>query len=353
MESDSDYDSESDCESEPESQSDSESEPEPEPVTQPTPRRSSARLAALAPAAPSGPSVPLDCEDPVMLRQLKDFCEVLANPNFKTIYNQPQRRLVRPRQRRNPMLMGVFEDPSNQALLAKLQELGNISLRERIVKLYAKAARDRLGWSGEEAQLFIKMACGYGINAQSSELQAVNLDKRHVADLIKEANKHRRLLGVKKEGSLQETLPLPCRMRHAVHVCRFSAASGVWDERAGQLIADQLARWKLTKAKCSKRTEAEQAAEPSQPTKGKGKAQGKAAKAKPTPQPGRWLDRDCNAALNMQRIGGSRCRPLELCYWPGQGALPAKGKEYPGLGYKRLRDKPPKALQQLQPVVAQ
>ncbi|KAJ9505112.1 hypothetical protein QJQ45_006551 [Haematococcus lacustris] len=87
-----------------------------------------------------------------------------------------------------------------------------------------------------------------------------------------------------------------------------------------------------------------------EPTKGKGKA----AKAKPAPQPGRWLDRDCNAALNMQRIGESRWRPLELCYWPDQGALPAKGKEYPGLGYKRLRDKPPKAQeQQQQPAVAQ
>ncbi|KAJ9523483.1 hypothetical protein QJQ45_007226 [Haematococcus lacustris] len=109
-------------------------------------------------------------------------------------------------------------------------------------------------------------------------------------------------------------------------------------------------------AKRSKRTEAEQAAEPSQPTKGKGKAQGKAAKAKPAPQPGRWLDRDCNAALNMQRIGESRWRPLELCFWPDQGALPAKGKEYPSLGYKRLREKPPKAQeqqQQQQPAVAQ
>ncbi|KAJ9508624.1 hypothetical protein QJQ45_027906 [Haematococcus lacustris] len=89
-----------------------------------------------------------------------------------------------------------------------------------------------------------------------------------------------------------------------------------------------------------------------EPTKGKGK--GKAAKAKPAPQPRRWLDRDCNAALNMQRIGESRWRPLELCYWPDQGALPAKGKEYPGLGYKRLRDKPPKAQeQQQQPTEAQ
>ncbi|KAJ9512126.1 hypothetical protein QJQ45_012719 [Haematococcus lacustris] len=65
-----------------------------------------------------------------------------------------------------------------------------------------------------------------------------------------------------------------------------------------------------------------------------------------------WLDRDCNAALNMQRIGESKWRPLELCWWPEQGKLPAKGKEYPGLGYKRLRDKPPKAQQQ-QPAVAQ
>ncbi|KAJ9525015.1 hypothetical protein QJQ45_005948 [Haematococcus lacustris] len=89
-------------------------------------------------------------------------------------------------------------------------------------------------------------------------------------------------------------------------------------------------------AKRSKRTKAEPAAEPNQ-------AQGKAAKAKPAPQPGRWLDRDCNAALNMQRIGERKWRPLELCFWPDQGALPAKGEEYPGLGYKRLRDKPPKA----------
>ncbi|KAJ9519245.1 hypothetical protein QJQ45_017910 [Haematococcus lacustris] len=77
-------------------------------------------------------------------------------------------------------------------------------------------------------------------------------------------------------------------------------------------------------------------AEPAvEPTMGTGKAQGKAAKAKPAPRPGRWLDRDCNAALNMQRIGKSKWHPLELSWWPEQGALPAKGKEYPGLGYKR------------------
>ncbi|KAJ9516425.1 hypothetical protein QJQ45_011098 [Haematococcus lacustris] len=625
----------------------------------------------------------------------------------------------------------LLPDPCVRAIAGHCSGHSHLALEAykstRIVKLYAKAARAKLGWSGEEAQLVIRMACGYGINAHSSELKAATLDKGHVADLIEEANTHHRLLGMKKEGSLQDTLPLPCRMRHAcvpvaravaaaphptrnraaearqeavgVHfikvdsrvlhgVCKqlgltketraaftsepalshhwarwfntnklrnqgfaferlvdtdgvsvcvhytrplppppapppaasssstssrpsaaaaaahavglphigrgiaemrefvfdpdtqigvgidpgftqaVSAASGVWDPQSGQLMADQLRRWKLTKgqvkhasglnnarldterwlapikphlqhlaaassagtsleanlkhitvtlatwdavwevyldpkwarqrlrlygaqdralkqffnkleekmaelsmerhnhakqlvvffgaasigtaggwgadavlracrkvvcrprgtdqlrgrvvlvdehrttrvssavngkqpceeelntltwsqqrdqpvrgmmwcpvvaprkppqaprssqeatptaasepgpstpqpAKRSKRTKAEP--EAAEPTKGKGK--GKAAKAKPAPQPGRWLDRDCNAALNMQRIGESRWWPLELCFWPDQGALPAKGKEYPGLGYKRLRDKPPKAQQQQQ-----
>ncbi|KAJ9513992.1 hypothetical protein QJQ45_021064, partial [Haematococcus lacustris] len=548
---------------------DPEPEPEPEPEPAPAPptlRPPSARLAARhpPPAAPTGPPMPLDSEDPVMLQQLK-----------------------------------------------------------RYVKLYVKAARARLGWSGEEAQLFIKLACGYSLNTDSPELQADHLDKAHVNDMIEEAAKQRRLLALEEGDSLQDTVPLPCRMCHAVHVCRcleqwqqpptppvpgqpkrggrrvaagpsssnsspaaapsaaaaaahavglsrigkriaeqgefvfnpatqigvgidpgvtqaVSAASGVWDPKTGQLQADQLRRWKLTKgqvkhgsglnnarrdterwlapikhhlqhlaaassagtsleanlkhitvtlatwdavwevyldpkwaeqrlrlygaqdrtleqffkkvvcrtrgtdqrrgrvvlvdehrttrvssavngqqpcerqlnkrratrpagwkppagqvehclvrpawsqqreqpvrgmmwcpvvaprkppqaprssqeasqpaasepgpstplpAKRSKRTKAEPAAEPN-------KAQGKATKAKPAPQPGRWLDRDCIAALNMQRIGESRWRPLELCWWPNQGALPAKGKEYPGLGYKRLQDKPPKAQQQ-------
>ncbi|KAJ9512114.1 hypothetical protein QJQ45_012736 [Haematococcus lacustris] len=116
MECDIDSDSESNFGSEPEPQSDSESE------------RCNARLAALAPATPTGPPLPLDCEDPVMLRQLKDLCKFFANPNFQTVYNQLQRRLVRKGQRRHPMLMPVFEDPSNEALLVKLQDLGSINL---------------------------------------------------------------------------------------------------------------------------------------------------------------------------------------------------------------------------------
>ncbi|KAJ9513175.1 hypothetical protein QJQ45_029333 [Haematococcus lacustris] len=69
-------------------------------------------------------------------------------------------------------------------------------------------------------RLYYRMLDVMRISA-SSELQATNLDKTHVADLIEEADKHHRLLGMKKQGSLQDTLPLPCRMRHAVHVCRW------------------------------------------------------------------------------------------------------------------------------------
>ncbi|KAJ9509359.1 hypothetical protein QJQ45_001799 [Haematococcus lacustris] len=64
---------------------------------------------------------------------------------------------------------------------------------------------------------------------------------------------------------------------------------------------------------------------------------------------GKWVDMDCNAALNLQRAGESKWRPLELCRWEHRGAAPAKGKEYPALGFKKLRDRAPKALAQ-QPV---
>ncbi|KAJ9522452.1 hypothetical protein QJQ45_008261 [Haematococcus lacustris] len=71
---------------------------------------------------------------------------------------------------------------------------------------------------------------------------------------------------------------------------------------------------------------------------------------KPKPgELGKWVDRDCNAALNLQRAGESKWRPLELCRWPHRGRLPAQGKEYPALGFKKLRERAPKALAQ-QPV---
>ncbi|KAJ9532374.1 hypothetical protein QJQ45_010436 [Haematococcus lacustris] len=61
---------------------------------------------------------------------------------------------------------------------------------------------------------------------------------------------------------------------------------------------------------------------------------------------GKWVDRDCNAALNLQRAGESKWRPLELRRWQHRGRLPAQGKEYPALGFKKLRERAPKAQAQ-------
>ncbi|KAJ9531275.1 hypothetical protein QJQ45_006718 [Haematococcus lacustris] len=95
------------------------------------------------------------------------------------------------------------------------------------------------------------------------------------------------------------------------------------DQRRGRVVlVDEHRTTRVSSAvdgqqalKRSKRTKAEQAAEPTQPTKGK--AKGKAAKVKPAPsQAGgsRW-----SCATGQTR---EHCQP--------------KGKEYPGRGYKRL-----------------
>ncbi|GFH27695.1 hypothetical protein HaLaN_26061, partial [Haematococcus lacustris] len=61
----------------------------------------------------------------VLLQQLKVFCEYFANSNFLTPYNQLQRRLGRTGQNKHFSIKPAFDDPSNQELLAKLQQLGS------------------------------------------------------------------------------------------------------------------------------------------------------------------------------------------------------------------------------------
>ncbi|KAJ9518847.1 hypothetical protein QJQ45_026108 [Haematococcus lacustris] len=345
----------------PEAEPDPEPEPEPAPApAPPTQRPPSARLAARhpPPAAPTGPPMPLDSEDPVMLRQLQVFCEYFANSYFLTPYNQLQRRLGRPRQNLHYSIKPAFDDPSNQELLAKLQQLGSTNLTERYVKLYAckvvcrprgtDQRRGRVVLVDEHRTTRVSSAVN---GQQPCERQLNKRRATRPANWKPPAGQvEPRLL--RPAWSQQRDQPVRGMMWCPVVAPRKPPQAPRSSQEATQPAASEPGPSTPSPAKRSKRTKAEpEAAEPTQPTKGKGK--GKAAKAKPAPQPGRWLDRDCNAALNMQRIGESKWRPLELCWWPDQGALPAKGKEYPGLGYKRLRDKPPKAQQQQQPAVAQ
>ncbi|KAJ9510823.1 hypothetical protein QJQ45_027771 [Haematococcus lacustris] len=61
---------------------------------------------------------------------------------------------------------------------------------------------------------------------------------------------------------------------------------------------------------------------------------------------GRWLDRDTNGCLNLQRNGESMQRPLELCSWEDLEALPTVGEENQQR-YKLVNDRLPKARQRL------
>ncbi|KAJ9512178.1 hypothetical protein QJQ45_012674 [Haematococcus lacustris] len=64
------------------------------------------------------------------------------------------------------------------------------------------------------------------------------------------------------------------------------------------------------------------------------------------PPGGRWLDRDTNGCLNLQRIGESRQRSIELCQWDDLEALPPIGEEYQQR-YKLVNDQLPKGRQWL------
>ncbi|KAJ9516407.1 hypothetical protein QJQ45_011072 [Haematococcus lacustris] len=69
----------------------------------------------------------------------------------------------------------------------------------------------------------------------------------------------------------------------------------------------------------------------------------------PVPPPqappwGRWLDRDTNGCLNLQSVGESMQRPLELCSYEGLETLPTVGTEYQQ-DYKRVNGRLPKGRQ--------
>ncbi|GFH12430.1 uncharacterized protein HaLaN_08120 [Haematococcus lacustris] len=115
-----------------------------------------------------------------------------------------------------------------------------------------------------------------------------------------------------------------------------SAAWGMWDPVTGQLVADKLARWKLTKGQ---HLAAASSAGPSL------EANLKHLTVTLATWDAVWeVYLDPKWARQWLRLYGAQERALEQFF--KEGALPAKAKEYPGLGYKRLQDKPPKAQQQ-------
>ncbi|KAJ9527918.1 hypothetical protein QJQ45_005651 [Haematococcus lacustris] len=265
-------------------------------------------------------------EDPVMLQKLQVFCEYFANSNKLTPYNQLQRCPGRPEQKLHFILTPAYDDPSYQELLAKLMDsrvLHGVCLQLGLTRetgdvFTAEPARtqhwNRWFSTGKLANQGFEFERTVETDGDSWKPPAGQV--------------HHRL--VRPAWSQQRDQPVRGMMWCPVVAPRKPPQAPRSSQEAPQPAASEPGPSTPLPAKRSKRTKAEPAAEPN-------KAQGKAAKAKPAPQPGRWLDRDCNAALNMQRIGESKWWPLELCWWPEQGKLPAKGKEYPGLGYKRVK----------------
>ncbi|GFH17557.1 hypothetical protein HaLaN_14219 [Haematococcus lacustris] len=104
------------------------------------------------------------------------------------------------RQNLRPIPKAFFADPDNAAITAKLLELDKTELLgdsntighlakqmavstqemfanpERYVKLWAKAARSKYGFTLEVAKLFVRVVCQYGLNHSSSELRDTPLE---------------------------------------------------------------------------------------------------------------------------------------------------------------------------------
>ncbi|GFH25113.1 hypothetical protein HaLaN_23025 [Haematococcus lacustris] len=192
--------------------------------------------------------------------------------------------------------MPVFEDPSNQALLAKLQELGNINLTGGAHTIDAHSMQLAVACSITTPT---QASNGAAAGAHAAGLTHINKGIAKVHEFVFDpATQH--LTAASSAGT-----SLVANLKH------ITVTLATWDERLRlygaqdraleqffKKLEEEMAEASMKRhghakqlvvffAKRSKRTEAEQAAEPTQPTEGKGEAKGKAAKAKPAPQPGR------------------------------------------------------------------
>ncbi|KAJ9529229.1 hypothetical protein QJQ45_007910 [Haematococcus lacustris] len=356
--------------------------------------RSSSRLASRRPLPPAPvPPQPLNILDPLLAQRVIDWTEEFAKPSELSGWKQIMRGPAH-RQNLRPIPKAFFADPDNAAITAKLLELDKTELLgdsnsigalakqmavntqemfanpERYVKLWAKAARSKYGITLEVAKLFVRVVCQYGLNYSSPELRDTPLESpewqermayhRHVLTGVLEDVEEAAAPADSEDPDATPAitkLPLHRRMPGKVVTVdefRTSRVSSILnspqpcEEELDSSKPTRLQGWKpkpdqvqdrLLRSAWSRRFEA--------PVRG---LMWCPYLAQATPgKLGKWVDRDCNAALNLQRAGESKWRPLELCRWQHRARHPAQGKEYPALGFKKLRERAPKAQAQ-QPV---
>ncbi|KAJ9519534.1 hypothetical protein QJQ45_000631 [Haematococcus lacustris] len=272
----------------------------------------------------------------------------------------------------------LMRGPAHKQMAVNTREM--FANPERYVKLWAKGARSKYGITSEVSKLFVRVVCKYSLNSSSSELRGTVLEDpewqaqmafhRHVLTGVPVLERYFKELEEEAADVFQQLWGT----RKQLVVFFGNAGIGT---RGG---------WgaKAVLQACRKVVERPNSGKPTDRVQGKVVTvdefrTSRVSSAMHSPQPswskrleapvrglmwcpeldqatpgdlGKWVDRDCNTTLNLQRSGESKWRPLELCRWPHRGAAPAEGKEYPGLGFKKLRDRAPKAQAQ-QPALLQ
>ncbi|KAJ9525979.1 hypothetical protein QJQ45_009368 [Haematococcus lacustris] len=366
--------------------------------------RSSPRTAAAPAQLP--PPVQLGIWDPQLLAQIKDAMELLTKANvIEHMMRGPHHHGIR----LLPGEVAAFEQPNSAWPVAMLKQLdeehltgdGNslnanantiiTSIQEfyrhpgRFIRWWCKAVGVvEEGFSRTMKKHFPQLVLGRLDYSPPDPKHRWRLPANSMLRQPRwkeEVAKHRRLLGLPatwREG--QDSigkggagrLPLEKRVRYALFVNRslegwqtphdtcprpFTMLPMVGVRARHFVIDDRVLHRVLTDlgaqlGACGIRTQAPPPPAPAQaPPPPPAQAQPLPAAPGPAPPPqappgGRWLDRDTNGCLNLQRIGESRQRPIELCRWDDLEALPPIGKEYQQR-YKLVNDRLPKGRQWL------
>ncbi|KAJ9529511.1 hypothetical protein QJQ45_013864 [Haematococcus lacustris] len=266
---------------------------------------------SAAPAQPP-PPVPLNILDPKLLVQIRDAMELLTKASvLEHLMRGPHHSGIK----LLPAEVAVFEQPSSAWLISMLKQLDEEHLRGDGNTLNANATTiiTSIQEFYRHPGRFIGWWCkAFGV----VEGGFSRTMKKHFPQLVL--------------GRLDYSQPDP---QHR------------WRLPANSMLRQP--RWKEEVAKHRPPPPPAQAPPPPPPAQ----AQPLPAAPGPAPPPqappgGRWLDRDTNGCLNLQRIGESRQRPRELCRWDDLEALPPVGREYQQ-GYKRVNDRLPKGRQWL------
>ncbi|KAJ9527266.1 hypothetical protein QJQ45_025524 [Haematococcus lacustris] len=297
--------------------------------------RSSSRLASRRPLPPAPvPPQPLNILDPLAAHNVQDWTAEFASPSELSGWKQIMRGPAH-RQNLRPIPKAFFADPDNAAIIAKLVELDKTELLGDSNTIGHLAKQMAVSTQEMFANPALCQAMGQGSPLQVRHAQQEWGTRKQLVVFFGNAS-----IGTRGGWGAKAVLQA-CRK-----VVERANSGKPTDRVQGKVVTVDEFRTSRVSSILNSPQPCEEELDRSKPTR----LEGWKPKSQATPgKLGKWVDRDCNAALNLQRAGESKWHPLELCRWQHRGRLPAQGKEYPALGFKMLRERAPKAQAQ-QPV---